>query len=341
MPLRTFAFAVGAIALLMSPPAAVAGPVKLDLMHGWKNIKGSPAAAISAYKGIVHLQGAITQASGTDTEPFVVPAAFRPQAEVILKVDLCNASNGRILINPDGTTAIDAQFDYSDAQCLTSLDGVTYALDGSSYKPLKLRNGWKPYGFETAPPAVHAVGSIVHLAGAMTGGKSGAAFVLPAALRPQASVYIPLDLVNASNGRLVVFPDGTVSVEGELSFQDAKNFTSLDGAFYSLDTTGFTPLALANGWTNQPSAAPAGVRLDHGVVEFQGAITAPTGSSVHPFQLPVGFRPSKGVYVAVDMCDATNGRLFVDPSGDVSVQAESDIDNATCFTSLEGVSFHL
>jgi hypothetical protein len=42
----------------------------------------------------------------------------------------------------------------------------------------------------------------------------------------------------------------------------------------------------------------------------------------------------------VDLCNATNGRLFIQPSGVATVQAENGtFSNAQCFTSLDGVSF--
>jgi hypothetical protein len=74
-------------------------------------------------------------------------------------------------------------------------------------------------------------------------------------------------------------------------------------------------------------------------VHFKGAI-ATGGTNPVPFTLPAGFRPATAVYVAVDLCNATNGRLFIEPSGVVTVQAEgSAFGNAQCFTSLDGASF--
>jgi hypothetical protein len=37
----------------------------------------------------------------------------------------------------------------------------------------------------------------------------------------------------------------------------------------------------------------------------------------------------------VDMCNATNGRPSIAPDGTVTAAAESDFENATCFTQLE------
>ena len=41
----------------------------------------------------------------------------------------------------------------------------------------------------------------------------------------------------------------------------------------------------------------------------------------------------------MDLCNATNGRLVIQPNRVVSVQAETDFANAQCFTSLDGVTF--
>jgi hypothetical protein len=102
----------------------------------------------------------------------------------------------------------------------------------------------------------------------------------------------------------------------------------------------FTPLVLKNGWTEAPFGTElAGVAKVSGIVQLQGAI-ANTGSNPVPFTLPAGFRPAASVNVPVDLCNATNGRLVIAPTGVVSVQAEGGVfSNAACFTSLDGASF--
>jgi hypothetical protein len=102
----------------------------------------------------------------------------------------------------------------------------------------------------------------------------------------------------------------------------------------------FTPLTLQNSWTNAPfSTRNAAVANINGIVQFEGAIATIQTNPV-PFTLPSAFRPQHAVYVPVDLCNATNGRLFIQPSGTATVQAESgNFSNAACFTSLEGVSF--
>jgi hypothetical protein len=102
----------------------------------------------------------------------------------------------------------------------------------------------------------------------------------------------------------------------------------------------FTPLTLQNGWTNAPfSTSAAEVATISGIVHLKGAI-ATTGTNPVPFTLPAAFRPASEVFVPADLCNATNGRLQIEPTGVVTVQAEGGaFSNAACFTSLDGVSF--
>jgi hypothetical protein len=73
-------------------------------------------------------------------------------------------------------------------------------------------------------------------------------------------------------------------------------------------------------------------------VHFKGAIAS--GTSPVAFTLPAAFRPVTDVYIPVDLCNATKGRLFIQTSGAVTVQAEGGVfSNAQCFTSLDGASF--
>ena len=104
--------------------------------------------------------------------------------------------------------------------------------------------------------------------------------------------------------------------------------------------SGWTPLTLQNGWSNSPfGTSAAAARTISGIVHLKGAI-ATTGTNPVPFTLPAAFRPAATVFVAVDLCDATNGRLQIEPTGVVTVEAEGGaFSNAACFTSLDGASF--
>jgi hypothetical protein len=112
------------------------------------------------------------------------------------------------------------------------------------------------------------------------------------------------------------------------------------GAPQAQAATSTTPLTLENGWTNAPfGTRNAAATTINGVVHLEGAI-ATTGTNPVPFTLPTAFRPSQAVFVPVDLCNATNGRLQIEPTGVVTVEAEGGtFSNAACFTSLDGVTF--
>ncbi len=48
--------------------------------------------------------------------------------DVYIPVDLCNGDKGRLNIQPDGVVVVEAENgDFAQAQCLTSLDGASFA----------------------------------------------------------------------------------------------------------------------------------------------------------------------------------------------------------------------
>ena len=212
----------------------------------------------------------------------------------------------------------------------------------SGWTALTLQNGWTNSPFGTSAAAAHTISGIVHLKGAIaTTGSNPVPFTLPTAFRPAQAVFVPVDLCNATNGRLQIEPTGVVTVEAEGgTFSNAACFTSLDGVSFAKSATSFTPLTLQNGWTNSPfGTSAAAARTISGIVHLKGAI-ATTGSNPVPFTLPTAFRPAQAVFVQVDLCNATNGRLQIEPTGAVTAQAEGGaFSNAACFTSLDGVSF--
>lgn len=203
---------------------------------------------------------------------------------------------------------------------------------------LPLQNGWINAPFSTRNAGLSIASGVVHLEGAIASGTSGVAFTLPSGFRPAASVYVPVGLCNAAKGRLLIQPSGDVSVQTEGPFSDAQCFTSLEGASFVASGTGLTALTLLNGWAGAPfGTRAASVELRDGMVRFQGAISG--GTSATLFTLPSAFRPAANVYVPVDLCNAVKGRLLIQPSGDVSVQAATSFADAQCFTSLDGAAF--
>jgi hypothetical protein len=321
---------------------SVASPTPLTLKNGWTNAPfGTSNAAVSTVSGIVHFKGAIAT-TGTNPVAFTLPKAFRPATAVYVPVDLCDAANGRLFIQPSGVVSVEAEQHFSDAACFTSLDGAQFAKTSTSFTALTLKNGWTNAPSGTSNAAVRDINGVVYFKGAIaTTGTSAAPFALPKAFRPATEVFVKVDLCNANNGRLDIAPTGVVTVVAEgNTFSHASCFTSLDGASFATSPQFYTNLTLKNGWTGAPfgTSKPA-VHGSNGVVTFKGAI-ATTGSNPIAFTLPSAFRPATTVYVPVDTCNANNGRLVILHTGVVSVEAEGGtFANPACFTSLDGVSF--
>jgi hypothetical protein len=335
---------VGAALLLSALLAAGASTADaatftpLTLQNGWTNGPfGNRNAGVSLVSGIVEFDGVI--ASGSPNVPaFTLPVGLRPATNVYVPVDLCNATKGRLLIQPSGSVTVQSEGAFSNAQCLTSLEGASFAPSASGFVTLALQNGWTSAPFGTSAAAVQLINGIVHFKGAIANGASAVAFTLPAGFAPATMVYLPVDMCNATSGRLMISPSGTVSVQAESAFASAQCFTSLDGASFALSASGFTGLPLTPPWTSAPFATSNAAAEDiDGIVHLKGAIASGSGQA---FTLPSGMRPEATVRVPVDLCNATGGRLVISSSGAVSVEAENGaVSNETCFTSLDGVSF--
>ncbi|HET7016925.1 MAG TPA: hypothetical protein VFI65_23580 [Streptosporangiaceae bacterium] len=342
----TIAALAGAIALPLPALGAVAAPsvsyTKLTLVNGWVGAPfgtGSPAVADIA--GIVHFKGAISTSSTNANEvAFVLPPAFRPSKYVNVPVDLCDSARGELNIAPTGVTEVISSGKMSDATCFTSLDGVSFSLSTASFTTLKLQPGWTEFGTLFRKGAVRAFGGLVYLAGEIRPTSNKAhAFTLPAGFRPDKDVNVLINVCTGSIGRLHITPKGVVTVRSDQGFWAVKCGTSLDGASFALSPKSFKALKLQNGWVNAPSGtAKAAVRTISGIVHFMGAIKT-SGTNAVPFTLPVGFRPAHNVYVPVDLCDGSTGRLSIQPTGVVAVQALSSFSQAQCLTSLDGASF--
>src|SRR6516162_402821 len=311
----------------------------LALRNGWADYGNHTAApAVTKINGIVHLKGAIAT-TGTNPVPFTLPAGDRPATNVFVPVDLGAATAGLLNIAPSGVVSVQADQTWFDAQTLTSLDGASFATSGSSFTPLTPLNGWTNAA-SFASAGARTINGIVHLRGAITtAGATGEPFILPAAFRPDHTVYVPVGLCNANSGRLDIYPSGVVDVEAEGgTMANAECGTSLDGAWFAKSATSFTPLTLQNGWHNYADGTVnAAVRKISGIVHLEGAIAG--GTNPLAFTLPAGFRPAHNAYVSVDMNGANRGHVLIDSNGQVTVFAEGSPSVASSFTSLDGVSF--
>src|SRR5258706_9780183 len=72
------------------------------------------------------------------------------------------------------------------------------------FAALTLVNGWANAPFSTSNAGVSVSSGVVTLAGAIsTAGTNSVPFTLPKPFRPSSSVYVPIDLCNATKARLV------------------------------------------------------------------------------------------------------------------------------------------
>jgi hypothetical protein len=208
----------------------------LTPLNGWTSAgSGFASPAARTINGIVHLRGAIA-ASNPTGEAFILPTAFRPNHEVYVPVDLCNANSGRLNISPTGVVDVVAEGgNSSNADCGTSLDGAWFAPSETSFTQLTLQNGWHNYEDGTATAAVRKISGIVHLEGAIatSGSSQLVAFTLPVGFRPAHNVYVSVDMNNASKGHVLIDSNGQVTVFAEGNPSDATMFTSLDGVSFA------------------------------------------------------------------------------------------------------------
>jgi hypothetical protein len=315
----------------------------LTLENGWMGAPFStatPAAALDC-SGIVQLKGAM-YTSGTNLQAFALPSGLIPSGGAIYTtVDGINAAKVQLYIDVNGNgTTFPPSGTASDTTGFTSLEGVSFPVSSVGYTAVTLLNGWTTYP-GTRAPAVSNVGGIIRFVGTVYGGSSSVLFNLPSSMAPPTAAYVQVNLANGARGRIVIGTGGSVSVQEPSGLiNDAQGLTSLEGAWFSLSSSGYTALTYQNGWSTYGGERAAAVSITNGIIHFQGAIGAASGSNLVPFSLPVGFLPAANAYTPIDLCNGTKGRLNIDPSGGVSISAEGNtVSNATCFTSLEGVSF--
>ncbi len=104
----------------------------LTLKNGWQGNcfgGGRPAIAKSA-EGVVYFRGEMCRPSGTSTNAFTVPAAFKPNNTEWITVDQESRATGRLVINPVTRNAFvedDRGFPGAGAG-FTSLAGANYTL---------------------------------------------------------------------------------------------------------------------------------------------------------------------------------------------------------------------
>jgi hypothetical protein len=211
----------------------------------------------------------------------------------------------------------------------------------ATFVPITPKNGWIPSQYGTNYAGYSVVGGTVFLRGALRNPSTTASqllFTLPAAAAPVGGyVYVPIMLNGVSKGRLFIETNGNVWVYAEGPISNATSFTSLDGVSFERLATGHTKLTLSGGWLKYGGSRDPAIADYGSVIRLEGAISGGTTST--PFTIPAGFRPSTRVYLPLDLCSAHKGRLVIEPSGFVTLYSEGPFSDATCFTSLDGVSY--
>ena len=324
-----------------SAPSREAATFKpLSLQTGWlNNAAAGNFAGYAVFDSTVHLRGAVLPPGNSNLAvAFILPADATPPVNVYVPVTLCSAAKGRLLIETNGNVNVIVEGgDWTKAQCLVSLEGVSFPLSSFGVPALTLKNGWTTTVYGTRAPAARLSAGVVRLEGAMSGGTDSYAFNLPSAFRPAQGVYLSIDLCGGRKGRLYIGSTGDAYIYTEGNFSDAQCFTSLEGASYVLAQQ--AAVTLVNGWSTYGGTRTPGATNVGGMIRLQGAVsTAGTNSQI--FQLPAAMRPATAVFMPVDLCNAAKGQLVVTTDGRVYVSAfGSSLSPATCFTSLEGAWF--
>lgn len=320
------------------------GATPLVLENGWTTQPfATSAAAARTVDGIVYLKGAI--ANGTATQAFTLPPQFRPNGEVYLPIDICNAWKGRLRIEPTGAAFVTPDEDTGgNTSCFTSLDGVSYPLKSKGWA-LPTQNGWAAMQDGTRPLYVQLTGDTAHFSGAIATTGTNLQVSNNAGYWPMNDVYVGVDLCHGGKGRVWIDTSGVIRIQpdnGATGIADAQCMTSLEGISYRM--SGQTPLVLQNGWTGGPFATSQpsimwshkpGDQPNVGVVNLRGAVASGTTTLIA--NVPKRYRPNHDLVVEADLCGAQKGRLHVATTGDVTV--EGSFSAAQCFVSLDGVTW--
>ena len=122
-------------------------------------------------------------------------------------------------------------------------------------------------------------------------------------------------MCGTTGGQLNIAPTGVTEVISGGANSSATCFTSLDGASFALSSKSFTPLKLQPGWSEFDNLfRKAAARVAGGFVHLEGEIKT-AGTNPAAFTLPAKFRPSRNVYVLINLCTGSIGRLNIAPSG--------------------------
>jgi hypothetical protein len=113
--------------------------------------------------------------------------------------------------------------------------GPTTAAAAVTWEKVDLKNGWAYADYDSFHVAWYKDSDgNVHLRGSLFDGGSGTvAFKLPAAARPDHTVWLSVYAVNGSTGGIYILPTGQVYPFDDNGDANVISYTSLDGVTYS------------------------------------------------------------------------------------------------------------
>jgi hypothetical protein len=340
--------------------AAIAGPstacckfTAAKLLQGWKYVADAtaPPGYAKDSLGIVHLRGTIVgKGNHVENHPaFDLPQALAPSYEMRVLVAVPGYPgvppdvNGLMILPAGQVTPIGENMG-GNAQ---SLDGISFVAGSAGkikFTNATLENGWQYGGPDSAPPS-YAIDSrgVVHLRGGLVAGSSDTpAFMLPAALTPSHTMWLPIYETN-SNGNdeesLEINSDGEVipigTAEGSVG-----NYSSLDGVSFVAHGSDikFRAAKLLNGFQDggYRSASPGYAKDALGIVHLHGSLSGQNSGHV-AFYLPKALRPRHQLNFPIYTYDAEDGGLEITKSGAVIPRGNSEVVRG--YASLDGISF--
>jgi len=213
--------------------AAVSFPVSqvtwhaLPLRNGWHastgNNTGRPSYAVK--NKIVHLAGAVHQASGGTVTFGLLPRGAWPAHSLFITVYTSGGSTGTLRIDSNGVL----QAYGSQAGAFTSLAGISFPDASFAWKKLALKNGWQPAqsSYGAGGPSYAVVGPIVYMTGAVRQASetNGVFASMPAAARPSHILPMITYTYGFTFGVLQLTPS-QLNI-GSNPYTNAQYFTSL------------------------------------------------------------------------------------------------------------------
>jgi|HubBroStandDraft_2_1064218.scaffolds.fasta_scaffold35961_1 hypothetical protein len=366
--------AAAAAVVLGTGGTAYAAPVSgagvavtpITLSSDWSGNAGYGAGAPGWYvdtsledPAVVHLQGAVTQASTAGQSPNMIgtlPQAARPDRSVYELVHTFNGTYADVEIDQFGNIylidpAPPAVQDFS----FVSLEGISYERSISAQNvPIAVNTAnWSgSAGFDSVAPSAWIDGSDnVHLAGAVTqttdeGGDPLVIGTLPPAFWPNFDVYVIAHTFDGTYVDLVIEPSGQIAVIGaKYPAVNDYRFVSLEGITFSPVGGDSTPIALntANYATTVSVFRPSADVDAWGVVHLFGAVrqVSATGAGVNTVgTVPAFARPDRYVYELIETFWGTYADVVITPAGQINlIGGRYPLTSSFGVVSLDGISY--